>query len=133
MNDIVLVLLGGALVGAVLTFIQFLITRGDQIAEKESKILDAIGELSQKISGVEHRIDKDSADAARRSILLFDDELRRGVEHSEESFNQVLDCDIKYYTVYCRDHEDYENSRAVNAIEHINHCYQQIKAEDKFL
>ena len=132
MNDILIALMGGALVGAVLTFIQFLINRKDAIAERESIILDAIKELSNKISGVEHRIDKEGADAARRNILLFDDELRRGEEHSEESYNQVLD-DIKHYTDFCREHDDYENAKAVNAIEHINHCYMQVKAENKFI
>ena len=132
MHDIVLALLGGALVGAVLTFIQFLINRKDAMSERESKILDAIRELSDKIIGVEKRIDRDGADAARRNILLFDDELRRGEAHSEESYNQVLE-DIRHYRQFCRDNDDYENDKATNSIEHINHCYQQIKAEDRFL
>lgn len=132
MNDIIIALMGGALVGAVLTFIQFLINRKDAIEQKESTILEAIKELSNKITGVERRIDRDGADAARRNILLFDDELRRGEEHSEESYNQVLE-DIKHYRSFCRDNDDYENDKATNAIEHINHCYMQVKAENKFI
>ena len=125
-------LLGGTIVGAVLLFVQFLISRSDSKKEKDNIILKAIEALSEKITGVENRIDREGADSARRNILLFDDELRRGEEHSEESFNQVLD-DIKHYRDFCRDHEDYENDKAVNAIEHINHCYKQIKAENKFI
>ena len=55
-----------------------------------------------------------------------------GEEHSEESYNQVLE-DIKHYRSFCRDNDDYENDKATNAIEHINHCYMQVKAENKFI
>ena len=125
-------LAGGALVGIILTFIQFLINRSDQKKEKGSAILKAIEELGDRLKGVEKRMDKEGADEARRNILIFDDELRRSIEHSEESFDQVLD-DITYYSHYCRDHPEYENNKAVNAIQHIEHVYQQVKAENKFI
>lgn len=131
--NVVSLLLGGTLVAAVLTFLQFLITRKDAKAEKDNAILKAIGELADKITGLEHRMDKESADEARRNILLFDDELRRGDEHSEESFNQILD-DCDYYAKFCVIHkDDYKNCKAEVAIENIRHTYQQIKHEDKFI
>ena len=62
----------------------------------------------------------------------FDDELRRKVDHSEESYNQVL-ADIKFYRHYCRTHADYENDKATSAIAHIRETYQTIKNENKFI
>jgi len=125
-------LMGGTLVGVILLFIQFLITRSDQKKEKQNAILKAIEDLGKRINGVEVRMDKEGADAARRNILIFDDELRRNIEHSEESFDQVLS-DINFYSKYCREHPEYENNKATNAISHINHVYQQVKAENKFI
>lgn len=133
MDNVVSVLLGGALVAAVLTFLQFLITRRDAKAEKDSKILKAIEALTDKITGLEKRMDREAADEARRNILLFDDELRRGDQHSEESFRQILaDCDD--YTKYCiANRETYKNNRAESAIENIRNTYQIVKHEDRFI
>lgn len=130
--DILSSLMGGTIVAAVFTFAQFLITRRDAKAEKESKILKAIAELAETVAGIRKDISVDKADNARRNILLFDDELRRGIDHSEESYNQVLD-DIKMYRNFCNSHPDYENDKASSAREHITHCYQQVKAENKFI
>lgn len=121
-------LLGSAFIG----FIEFLIRRTDDKKEKKSKILEAINALSEKVTCIEHRMDKGSADGARRRILAFDDELRRGLEHSEESFNQIL-ADVKFYRDFCRSHADYENDKAVSAISHIKETYQRVKNENKFI
>ena len=132
MTILTAILSGGALVAAVLAFVQFLVTRSDAKAEKNNAILKAIEALSEKLTGLEKRMDKDSADEARRNILLFDDELRRGDAHSEESFNQILE-DCNYYTRYCRLHPEYENNKAQSAIGNIQHVYQQVKMEDRFI
>lgn len=125
-------LIGMLLGGGLFAFVQFLIQRSDGKKEKESKVLKAIKELSDKISCIEDRMDKNGADGARRRILAFDDELRRGVDHSEESFNQILS-DIKFYRNFCRTHADYENDKATSAIAHIKETYQRVQAEDKFI
>lgn len=132
MHELVSLISGGALVGVILTFVQFLISRKDAKESEENRILKAIGELSDKIGSVEDRIDRNSADEARRNILLFDDELRRHEPHSEESYNQVIE-DADHYQHYCSDHPEYENNKAANAIKHINETYQQVKAEDRFI
>jgi hypothetical protein len=82
--------------GGLVSLIEFFIRRSDEKEDKNSEVLKAIRELADKITGIENRMDKENADEARRNILSFDDELRRGVPHSEESFNQVLQ-DIKFY------------------------------------
>lgn len=118
--------------GGFVSFIQFLIQRSDDKKDKNSEVLKGIKDLADKILGLESRMDKENADEARRRILAFDDELRRKTEHSEESFNQVLQ-DIKFYRNYCRTHADYENDKASSATAHIRETYARVKDADKFI
>lgn len=118
--------------GGFLSLIQFLIQRHDNKKDKNSEILAAIKSIMDKISGIESRLDKENADDARRNILAFDDELRRGQDHSEESFNQILE-DTNYYTRYCRENPSYENNKAASAIAHITETYNRVKAENRFI
>ena len=125
-------LIGGLIGGGLIGFIEFLIRRKDEKEDKNSEVLKALKDLATKVAEIETRFDRENADDARRNILAFDDELRRGMDHSEESFNQILE-DMNFYTHYCKDHPEYENNKAVNAISHINTVYQQVKAENKFI
>ena len=118
--------------GGFVSFIQFLIQRSDEKNDKNSEVLKGIKDLADKILGLESRMDKENADEARRRILAFDDELRRKTEHSEESFNQILQ-DIKFYRNYCRTHADYENDKASSATAHIRETYARVKDADKFI
>ena len=75
---------------------------------------------------------KDKALDARRRIIDFADEVRRGVKHSLEHFNNILE-DISYYNDYCHAHEAFKNEKAVRSIERIEHVYDQCMAENDFL
>lgn len=118
--------------GGLVSLIEFLIRRNDEKQDKNSEVLKALKELADEIASILARMDKENADDARRNILNFDDELRRKVDHSEESYNQVL-ADIKFYRHYCREHEDYENDKATSAIAHVRETYQAVKNENKFI
>ena len=118
--------------GGLVSFIEFLIRRSDAKKDKNSEVLKAIKELADEIASILARMDKENADDARRNILNFDDELRRKVDHSEESYNQVL-ADIKFDRHYCREHEDYENDKATSAITHVRETYQEVKNQNKFI
>ena len=130
--DVFETLLGALIGGGLLGLVQFLIKRNDEKEDKKSGIFSALKTIEDRIAKIETRLDKENADDARRNILAFDDELRRKMDHSEESFNQVLD-DINYYTRYCRENPDYENNKATAAISHIQEVYQRVKDQDKFI
>lgn len=131
-DTVVAGLLGGTLVGSILLFIQFLINRSDKEKEKHDELMDKISGLSSQIQIIREDMSRKDADDSRRRILVFDDELRRDVGHSEESYNQVLE-DIRNYELYCKHHDDYKNSKAVAAITNVKETYIIVKRENKFI
>ena len=94
--------------------------------------MDKISGLSSQIQNIREAMSRKDADDSRRRILVFDDELRRDVGHSEESYNQVLE-DIRNYELYCKHHDDYKNSKAVAAITNVKETYIIVKRENKFI
>ena len=129
---IIQTILAGLSGGGVISLIEFLIRRKDERSDRLSEVLGAIAALKGDVAEIRDQLARENADDARRNILLFDDELRRGLEHSEESYDQILD-DMKFYERYCSHHKDYENNKAANAIRHINDVYVRVKAENKFI
>ena len=69
---------------------------------------------------------------SRSHILRFGDELRRGVPHSEEHFDQILS-DVSDYEHYCENHPQYPNEKAVATIALIRDTYKKCLEENKFL
>ena len=129
--EIALALLGS---GALATVISWLLHRIDRKQDKQDQIISGMAALDNKL---QQHIDSDEryrTDMCRIRILRFSDELRRGVNHSEESFNNVLE-DIDNYTEYCVEHEDvYINSKADAAIRNIKSVHDRcIRGDLKFL
>lgn len=108
----------------------------DWISSAVKPDLDALQETMDSLQGSVDAIKearlRDNADDARRQILIFNDELLRGVKHSKEHFDQVL-LDVNDYERYCKKHDDYSNARCVLAIAEIKRCYAVCEAEGKFL
>ena len=100
--------------------------------EKVEGIEKEVRSLKDKQAEAEGRHDKRDADLCRTRILRFADELRRDIKHSEEFFDQALD-DINTYETYCRNHKDYENNKAVAAIEKIKRTYKERLDKNDFL
>ena len=69
---------------------------------------------------------------ARRDILNFNDETRRGIQHSVESFDDILEA-IDAYERYCSLHPEFENNKCVLAIQNIKRVYQDRLAKNDFL
>lgn len=120
----------GKLVGNAVRFLGK--TMNKDVMDKLETVENDVKNLKEKHDDLKNRMDKDDADECRTRILRFADELRRGVEHSEEFFNQILD-DISDYERYCSEHPEYKNSKAVNAIAKIDKVYQKCMKENSFL
>lgn len=102
--------------GAIFSFIQFLIT--------------LFFSRKDKLKEIEEKIDANAAILARTHILRFADELRNGVEHSNEYFRQQLeDCDT--YARYCETHPGFKNSYTELADKYIKETYERLTKEGK--
>lgn len=79
------------------------------------------------------RIDNErNADVHRVQILHFNRELLQEVPHTQEDFVEALS-EIDFYEHYCKSHPEYENNRAVLAIENIKRAYMEWQENHKVL
>lgn len=83
---------------------------------------DSISAVASDVSKIKDTLDdhiradaENDAKQARRRIIVFADECRRKVKHSEEHFDNVLE-DITFYNQYCDDHPKFSNEKAKQSI-----------------
>jgi hypothetical protein len=125
---------GGVSLFVLLTLIQIVpikVNPWSRIARAIGNALNG-GDVMARLE--EHiRIDDErDADMHRYRILRFNTEILHKVRHTEEEFNEIL-YSIKRYERYCDDHPEYENNRAVLAIENIERVYKECMATHDFL
>ncbi len=106
-------------------------------ANKE--VLTKLDVLEERVDKLEEKANTQKNDseireirAARRRILRCSDEIRRKERHSEEFFNDVLD-DITNYKQYCSEHPEFQNEKAVLAIQLVERTYRKCIDDDDFL
>jgi len=97
--------------------------------KEDSSRLDSLEKVQQEF---QQYYRQDDVKDARRRILRFADELRRGDKHSEEFFDDILE-DVTEYKNYCADHPKFKNSKAVSSIKFIEDTYTKKLTEDDFL
>ena len=86
---------------------------------------DKLKELEKKQDMTNEKMDRNQAILARTHILRFADDIRNGINHSDEYFRQqMLDCDT--YDAYCRDHPDFSNGLTIIASETIRTEYRKL-------
>lgn len=83
-----------------------------------------IAEVINKLDAHITMDDRRCADGHRARILHFNNELLRDIDHTKEEFTEVL-AEIDAYELYCREHPEYPNNRAVLAIENIREVYKE--------
>ena len=88
--------------------------------------------VDKKVDELEKNEELERVRFARQRILRFNDEILCGQRHSKEHFDEILD-DITTYEHYCNAHEEYENDKAVLAIESIREIYKQCMKSHDFL
>ena len=111
----------------------------EELAESLNEIRKGYDSQQKDIDSLKISIDKmresesiKDAQAARRRILRFNDELLRSIDHSKEYFDDILE-DIKIYNRYCDEHKDFANGKTVMAKKNIEHCYEQCMEKHSFL
>lgn len=94
------------------------------VLKKLDKMESAQAETRERLD--EHiRIDNErNADTHRVQILRFNRELLQEAPHTQEDFIEALS-EIDFYEHYCKSHPEYENNRAVLAIENIKRAYME--------
>ena len=108
----------------------YLIDRFDKKKKSNEDIVIEIEKVSTKVDDLADTVDKNQAVLARTHILRFSDELKNGVEHSEEYFRQQLDdCDV--YEKFCETHPEFKNSYTEIANRHIKETYERLLKEGK--
>lgn len=93
---------------------------GNRVTRKLSS-----NEVIAKLDSLDFKVDKNNAEYNRARLLRFNGELKRGVKHDEEEFNDVLHC-IDDYERFCKSHPDYPNKKSVLAIANIQRVYQEL-------
>lgn len=113
-----------------------LISSGKLANKLEKKF--SVGDLSKKLDSLEKKLDSlekktdlNKAEDKRACVLRFNGEIKRGIHHDEEEFNECLGA-IDYYEDYCRQHPDYPNSKAVMAIANVKRVYEKAYQKNDF-
>lgn len=96
------------------------------------EVIDEVGHLRNDVKTNREYDDQEWADLRRTHILRFGDEIRMGISHSEEHFDQIL-LDISRYKRYCETHPQFLNDRAGATITIIENAYKKCLEENKFL
>lgn len=96
------------------------------------EIINRFDTLEKKVNNIENASDERNAISCRVRILQFGDEVRRGMRHSQENFDQILS-DIDDYERYCDAHPDFKNNKTVATKEKILKVYSERMDENDFL
>ena len=104
----------------------------EEVQRINAQILDKLTAIDSTLN--EHiRVDDErNADSTREYILHFNMECIRGMQHTKEDFNEVL-AKIREYKNFCETHPDYQNDRAVLAIENVERIYKERMQKRDFL
>ena len=124
-------------------FWEFLKNVFDRITQRKKVTIEEIGtkldEQSKQIDSLEEAFNQKNkedaekeAKAARRRILRADDEIRMGMKHSKDFFDDVLR-DIDAYEEFCDEHPHFKNRCAESAIRNVSETYDTCKAQNSFL
>lgn len=104
----------------------------DEIKEEIDALAEKIKDVDKKVDDMSKIEELERVRQARQRILRFSDEILHAQRHSKEHFDEILE-DVDLYEDYCREHEDYENNKAILAIATIRDIYKKCLKEHDFL
>lgn len=101
-------------------------------SKANGEIIKRFDTIEDKVNNIEIIHDKRNAISCRVRILHFGDEVRRGIGHSKENFDQVLS-DIDDYERYCASHPEFKNNKTNATKEKILKVYSERMDHNDFL
>lgn len=107
----------------------------NEIKETKSELKDIRSEQEETRKKLDNHIEKgeeDKADGYRGQVLRFNNELVRGLGHTEEDFDEILDV-IGKYEDYCKTHSNYKNNKMPFAIKNVGRVYDEMLRTNGFL
>ena len=97
-----------------------------------AEVIEKVDKLEADLVNLKYNTEEQAAKECRVRILRFGDEVRHGVHHSKEHFDQIL-LDITDYDNYCKEHPEFKNNMTVITTSHIMTKYEKCLEEDSFL
>lgn len=91
---------------------------------QESEVLNEIKKIHSEIDGLRETVLENEAKSRRVRILRFADEIFMDMNHSKDSFDQVLS-DITDYDTYCQSHPKFKNHQTEETANYIKKVYEK--------
>lgn len=125
-----------ASIAALTSIITLALQRRWQMQDKRA---DRDDECKQTLHRIESKLDahitadaEDNAKQCRTQFLIFADELSRGIHHSREHYESIIDL-VDDYDRYCKSNPDFPNSKARAAERLIRNTYQDRLANNDWI
>lgn len=100
---------------------------------KEIKDIKAeLEETKKKLDAHIEEGEERKANNYRSSVLHFNNELVRGLGHTEEDYDEILRV-IWKYNEYCKTHPKYKNNKMPHAIKNVERMYDEMLQTNGFL
>ena len=103
-----------------------------KLREESAEMKTAITEIKEEARVHNEQNLEERAKNNRSKILRFDDELRIGIKHSYEYFEDILRT-VHEYEDYCDNHPKFKNRQAESAINHIQSAYDEAHENNSFI
>ena len=137
------ILVSGGLISGLVAILTLLLqrfwSRKDRKESKETAIMQKLTEIEVKFDGLSEKLQKEHesneeyrARQSRVRILQFNDEVIRHIDHTRESFDDII-AEIDAYNDYCDLHPSFPNFKAVAAIDNIKRVYKKCCEDNSFL
>ena len=123
-------------IAALMSLVTLLLNRkwklDDDKASQNDECKKTLNRIEKKLDEHIDADEQNSVRQARARIIVFADEITRGVRHSKEHFDSVRD-DADYYDRYCSSHPDYPNRKAEAAKTLIDSTYTELLKTGEWL
>lgn len=103
-----------------------------EMLKKIDDVEKNLSKVQLKIDGLETEVRENAIENCRTQFTRFGDELRHGVRHSKDHFDQTL-MNITKYEQYCQAHKDFANDVTEATARLIKKNYEERLEKNDFL